>query len=69
MKCPRCKEPYDENSIDGWTPIMISAKITELENKKEQLRKDYCDKKEQIELQIEELQKAISNESVIREVK
>lgn len=68
MKCQRCKEPYDEDSIDGWTPTMISAKITELENKKEQLWKDYCDKKVKIELQIEELQKKISNESVFHEV-
>ena len=61
--CPDSpKNPrYD---VSDMAPAMISAKIAELEREKERLWKEYCDKKVEIDIQLEKLQKAISNESL-----
>ena len=64
--CP--DSPKNNPRYYACTHAMASQRIAELEREKEQLWKDYCDKKVEIESEIEQLQKAISNESVLHEV-
>ena len=47
--------------VSGWTSTMIVAKIREIENEKEQARKEYIDHCVFLDEQIEYLQNAISN--------
>ena len=47
--------------ISGWTTTMIVAKIQEIENEKEQARKEYIDRCVFLNEQLEYLQSRISN--------
>jgi len=51
--------------ISGWTPAMIHAKIREIENAKEQARKEYIDYCAFLNEQYEILQNEISNRKYV----
>ena len=45
--------------ISGWTSVMIEAKIREIKNKKEQVYKEYIDRCDFLNEQIEYLRNAL----------
>lgn len=59
------KKGYED--ISDWTSTMIVAKIREIENEKEEARKEYIDRCASFDKQIEYLQNAISNRKCCEE--
>jgi len=59
---PHPKKWYDD--LSDWTPVMLAAKIREIETAKAEAYEEYVDTIANLNMQMERLQKAISNEGL-----